>query len=113
MNELPEVMLEENLEILIAKEDDKLNEGSNGLALLDEKNALQILTRENAMAPYLAHVRRKIDEFQSNVSCDASTKEGRKEIKKFARGIVKIKTYWIHLGKHAAVELKREPVKLE
>ena len=83
------------------------------LTIVTEENALQVLTRENAMVPYLAHVRSKIDEFESNVSCDVSTEEGRKEIKKFARGIVKIKTNWINLGKHAAAELKKEPVKLD
>ena len=79
------------------------------LAVITEENALQVLTKENGMEPYLAQVRERIDNFQSDMSLDPTTEEGRQEIKKFSRKIVKIKTGWQAVGKNAADEAKKLP----
>lgn len=101
MKDLAEVMAEEGLEALIVKEDEKLNE----IAVLDDRNSLQVFTADKGLDPYLKQIRDEIDSFVP----DLTTDKGRKAIASLAAKVSKSKTALDKVGKDLVADLKKQP----
>lgn len=79
------------------------------LVLIEDKDALATFTTPGALDPILAHVRRHIDAFRA----DASTAEGRAEIKSMAFAVTKSKTALKAIGDKLAKDAKDLPKKID
>ena len=76
---------------------------------IPEKKALAFFTREGAIEPVLAAIRKEVDAFKG----DAKTDKGRKAIKSMAFKITQSKTYIEGVGKSVAADAKEIPKKVD
>jgi len=73
------------------------------------EKAMQVFTTDNALDPYLAHVRAEIDAFKP----DLTTKKGRDAIASMAYKVAQSKSALETLGKSLADEAKEIPKKID
>ena len=76
---------------------------------IPEGKALAFFTREGAIDPVLAAIRKEVDAFKG----DAKTDKGRKAIKSMAFKITQSKTYIEGVGKSVAADAKELPKKVD
>lgn len=69
-------------------------------------NKLEIYTTEKGLEPFLKEIRKKIDDFNP----DMTSLKGRKEIASMASKVARSKTYLDGIGKELVGELKKQPV---
>lgn len=79
------------------------------LVVVRDKDALATFTDRDALDRILANVRQRVDEFKG----DATTQEGRAEIKAFAFAVTKSKTALAGVGERLAREQKDIPKKID
>lgn len=79
------------------------------LVFIEPKDALATFTTPGALAPILAQVRARIDAFEG----DASTEDGRAQIKSMAHAVSRSKTALEAVGKQLAKEAKELPKKID
>lgn len=85
---------------------------STDLVVIEKEKALEVFTQTNAMDPYLAKIKAKIEEFNESKP-DLSTKKGRDAYASMAFKVGKMKNAIEKFGKDLAAEQKEIPKKID